>query len=68
MINLGRVKYATQNHTQEMLYIIANGEELFVSNSAAFLLAKTDNALDVDYYHYEEDFCSGLFGLSKAKK
>lgn len=68
LINPDSVKFSTPNHTQEFLYSITLQNVLYISNSAAFLLAKSGQVLDIDYYQYEEDFSSGLYGLGNCTK
>jgi hypothetical protein len=46
------VLFAGPSHTYEMLYSIRTGDELFVSNSLAFLLALSGERLDPHYPHY----------------
>lgn len=64
----GGVIFSTPNHPQEMLFSFREEEKLYISNSAAFILARTGNELDVDYYNYEKDFCSCLLGVEHVHR
>lgn len=46
------VLFAGPSHTYERLYSIRTGDELYVSNSLAFLLALSGERLDPNYPHY----------------
>jgi hypothetical protein len=52
----GEILFAGPSHTFESLYSVRAGNELFVSNSLAFLLALSGEGLDQKYPHYHLDF------------
>jgi hypothetical protein len=52
----GEIVFAGPSHTFESLYSVRAGDELFVSNSLAFLLALSGERLDPKYPHYYLDF------------
>lgn len=60
--------FSTPSHMQEQLFSIRLSNQFFISNSLAFILAYTGLEMDPNYYKYEEDLCSGLFGFEKAVK
>jgi hypothetical protein len=63
------VVFATPNHTLERLQSFQAGDELFISNSLAFLLALSGRQLDPDYPHYFVDFRDFYrVGISVTKK
>ncbi len=61
------VKFSTPNHLQDKIVSVLLSDVLYISNSVAFLLVVSECELDVNYPHYEEDFCNIIFGLHKAK-
>jgi hypothetical protein len=52
----GGVVFAGPSHLCERLHSVRVGDELFLSNSLAFLLALTGKRLDPNYRHYFLDF------------
>lgn len=52
----------------ESICSITIGDRVWVSNSVPFLLAATGSSLDKEYFHYEEDFCSGMKGVRNSSK
>ena len=64
----GEITIFTPSHLQESLYSIKLKNTFYISNSLAFLLAHTELELDENYYSYEYDLCSGLFGVKKQIK
>ncbi|HTW66298.1 MAG TPA: hypothetical protein VME17_16865 [Bryobacteraceae bacterium] len=50
------ILFAAPSHTFQMLYSLPTGEERFVSNSLAFLLALSGERLDPTHRHYYLDF------------
>ena len=63
-----KVIFSTPSHTQASIFLIEWKSRLFVSNSAAFLLAYTGLRYDADYYDYDKDFCSEFLGDAFNKK
>lgn len=57
-----RIVFVTPIHLQEAIYSIKTDDTLFISNSVPFVLEASHSDLDVNYYDYEHDFCSVLFG------
>lgn len=57
--------FVTPIHMQDTIFSIQTDSDLYFSNSSAFCLAASYSKLDVDYYNYEYDFCSSLFGYGK---
>ena len=58
---------STPSHLHETIYSFRDEEGLFFSNSLPFLLAKVNKDLDVNYYDYEADFCSIVFGERRLR-
>ena len=52
----GGVVFAGPTHTYESLHVVRADDELFVSNSLAFLLALSGERLNAQYPHYYLDF------------
>lgn len=50
------IVFASSTHTYESFYSVRTDRELFVSNSLAFLLALSGEALDENYPRYQLDF------------
>jgi hypothetical protein len=50
------IVFAAPSHTYERLYSVHAGDDMFVSNSLAFLLALSGERLDPKYRHYYLDF------------
>lgn len=50
---------------QDTIFSIQTESDLYFSNSSAFCLAASNSQLDVNYFNYEYDFCSSLFGYGK---
>jgi hypothetical protein len=50
------ILFASPSHLYERLHSIRVGEELYISNSLAFLLAQAEKELDINYPHYFFDF------------
>lgn len=59
------ITFATPTHTCEGLQIIQHEEDIFVSNSLAFVLVKADDSYREDYPFYHHDFYSIIDGLDK---
>ena len=62
------VAFSTTTHTMERLQSVRVGNELFVSNSLAYLLLATDDSLDPSYRLYEHDFFTFLRGYDRATR
>jgi hypothetical protein len=62
------VAFSTTTHTMERLQSVRVGNELFVSNSLAYLLLATDDSLDPSYRLYERDFFTFLHGYDRATR
>jgi hypothetical protein len=62
------IAFSTTTHTMERLQSVRVGNELFVSNSLAYLLLATDDSLDPSYRLYERDFFTFLHGYDRAKR
>ena len=63
------ILFAAPSHTFEGLYSVRAGNELFVSNSLAFLLALSGERLDPKYPHYYLDFLNhNRVGIRVKKK
>lgn len=61
----GNLVLVTATNTVERLQILQLGDELIASNSLAFLLARSGDALDEGYKHYEWDFCTIIDGIDR---
>ncbi|HET7306582.1 MAG TPA: hypothetical protein VFK24_02040 [Gammaproteobacteria bacterium] len=61
------VFYAT-THTMERLQSVRVGDDLFISNSFAYLLTATGDSPDVNYRFYERDFITFLKGRRAAAR
>lgn len=59
---------STPSHLHETVYSFCDGNLLFFSNSLPFLLAEINQDLDMNYYDYEADFCSIVFGEKYLRK
>lgn len=57
-----RVTFLTPHHINACIFAIKEKDSLFLSNSASFLLAFTDNKFDPNYYEYDNDFCCETLG------
>ncbi|HET7306583.1 MAG TPA: hypothetical protein VFK24_02045 [Gammaproteobacteria bacterium] len=60
--------FCTTTHTKERLQSIRKRDELFISNSFAYLLSAAGDSVDINYRLYERDFMTSLHGIRKAKK
>ncbi len=67
-LNGGGVIFTTPNHLQDKLLSVVVEDALYISNSLPLLLVVSGSELDMNYHHYEEDFCNCIFGLIKAKR
>ena len=56
---------STPSHLQETLYMYRDENALLFSNSLPFLLKETGKVLNPDYYNYEQDLCSIIYGEKK---
>ncbi|MCR2045365.1 hypothetical protein NSA23_14775 [Anaerosalibacter massiliensis] len=61
------VIFSTPNHTLERLHVIREKNKIFISNSLAFVLEKSNKDLDIDYTGYEKDFATILKGINEYK-
>lgn len=61
----GNLVLVTATNTIERLQVLRLGDEVLASNSLAFLLARSGDALDQGYKHYEWDFCSIIEGIDR---
>lgn len=64
----GAVTFCTTTHTKERLQSIRLRDELFISNSLAYLLHAAGDTVDINYRYYERDFMTSLNGIRKARK
>lgn len=62
------VLFATPTHMLERLHLLRAGDELFVSNSLAFVLAQANDSYDPDYKFYRFDILTLLRGLDRYKQ
>jgi len=62
----GNLVLVTATNTIERLQILRLGDEVLASNSLAFLLARSGDALHQGYKHYEWDFCSIIDGIDRC--
>lgn len=62
------IVFAGPSHTLERLYSVRAGDELFVSNSLAFLLALSAERLDPKYPHYYLNFLDYYRAGIRAKE
>lgn len=60
--------FCTTTHTMERLQSVRVDDRLFISNSFVYLLAATEDALDVNYRFYERDFMTFLRGRRDARR
>lgn len=59
------VIFSTPNHLLESIYGIQIGDSVFMSNSLAFVLERSESNLDENYPDYQLDMCSSIFGVKK---
>jgi hypothetical protein len=59
----GGVKFTTPSHMLDAVYAIRVDEKLYISNSIPFALAQSNLDLQPNYFDYERDLCSSLFGF-----
>lgn len=64
-ISRGGVIFATPTHLLETIYAVSCHDRMFLSNSLAFVLKRSNASLDPNYFQYQEDLCSSLFGIKK---
>lgn len=62
------ILFATPNHSLERLHMIEREDRIYVSNSMAFVLAKSNSNFDINYTGYEKVFHSILNGIDKYQK
>jgi len=67
MLNRGGVKFTTPIHLQESLFSIGINNQIYVSNSLAFVLNETRSELDPFYKEYVSDMSSILYGCESEK-
>lgn len=60
---LGGAFFSTPNHLLETIYGIRCNNKIYLSNSLAFVLERSNSALDIDYPNYQLDMCSSIFGI-----
>lgn len=56
------VIFSTPSHLLETIYAIQIGDIPYISNSLAFLLERSGSNLDHEYFDYQLDMCSSMFG------
>ena len=59
---------STSTHERQRICYMKKEGQIYVSNSLPFLLALTDEKLDVNYHRYEAVLCSIIDGLSEYEK
>ena len=57
-----KVLFVTPHHLNSCIFSIRQKNNLYLSNSASFLLAYTDNEFNPNYYQYDNDFCCETLG------
>lgn len=64
---IGGVIFSTPNHLLEAIYGVITDNCIYLSNSLAFVLVKSDSELDPNYPDYQLDMCSSLFGIKRQR-
>ncbi len=60
--------FVSPSNTMARLHAVRVGPQLFVSNSLAFLLARSKLKIDENYLFYEDDFSSIMHGLPEKRR
>jgi len=60
--------FVTPTHMLERLHAVRRGDELFVSNSLAFVLARVGDSCDTGYKFYHFDLMSNMKGLGRYRR
>ncbi len=68
IVNQGKIKFVTADHTLEKLCAIRTGRELIFSNSLVAALETAREELDIRNLHYQNFFQSFMMGLSATAK
>ncbi len=64
----GGVLFVTPTHLLERLFAVRKRDEMFVSNSLAFVLARSEEECDPEYMFYHFDLMSNMKGLRRYKR
>jgi hypothetical protein len=59
----GSARFRTSSHTLEPLYSIQKPGGVLISNSLLFLMAATELSLRPDYFYYDREIMTVMFGL-----
>lgn len=68
VIKDGALFIVSHSNTMARIYAIRFEQELWISNSMAFAVAASGQAIEPDYLFYQEDISSIIEGLDKAVK